>query len=432
MSKVSLLGAPLETGNMGVSALAISFVKIMRHIDKEMNVSLLVGAKKPGFKQIDLGENLYDLKIVNYRMSPKARLQENLLWILLLSILHRVIPIKRFRKRIVESNLWLREIDESMFVGSIHGGDSFSDIYGLGRYFSAIIPDVIAILMNKPLVLLPQTYGPYKHHFTKQISRFLIGRSCLVLCRDKNGPDAVNKIIGNDTLSPKIFFCPDVAFFLHSNPVSDIIFDEHHEKLLIGMNVNGLMYNGGYNKQNMFGLNLDYGKLITDIVQRFLLKSNAEILLIPHNNASRGNIESDLDACEEVMRNIPYVLKNRVHIVEQKPSPSEIKGVISKCDFFIGSRMHACIAALSSGVPAIGIAYSEKFIGVFESIGAEELVLDARSVEMEAALNLIWKHFENREFWSAALKSRVPDIQKTIIDTFKNTSDKIRTPPRCP
>lgn len=427
MGKVCLLGASLGTANMGVSALAISFVKIIRHIDKEMDVSLLVGAKQSGFKQIDLGETFYNLKIVNYRMSPKARLQENLLWILFLSILYRIIRIEKFRKQIIESNPWLREIEQSIFVGSIHGGDSFSDIYGLGRYYSTILPDVVTLLLNKPLVFLPQTYGPYKHSLTKHIARFLIMRSCIVLCRDKNGPDTVRKIIGSSKLTPKILFCPDVAFFLHRNSVPGLIFKDQSEnkKSLVGINVNGLLYKGGYNQNNMFGLNLDYGKLITGVIQNFLLKSDANITLIPHNNAPRGNIESDLEACEEVIKNISGGLKDRIHIMELKHSPSEIKGVISKCDFFIGSRMHACIAALSSGIPAIGIAYSKKFMGVFESIGAKDLVLDARSVEMETALNLIWRHFENRDLWKTSLKARIRDLQKRIIDVFEGITKEL-------
>ena len=48
---------------------------------------------------------------------------------------------------------------------------------------------------------------------------------------------------------------------------------------------------------------------------------------------------------------------------------SEVKWCISKLDWFVGSRMHATIAALSSGVPCAAIAYSRKFRGVFATLG---------------------------------------------------------------
>ena len=33
-----------------------------------------------------------------------------------------------------------------------------------------------------------------------------------------------------------------------------------------------------------------------------------------------------------------------------------IKSIIGRCDFFIGSRMHACIAALSQKIPTAAVA----------------------------------------------------------------------------
>lgn len=429
MKKICLLGAPLETTNMGVSALAISFVKIIRYIDRNMDISFLVGAKKSFYKQIDLGDSFYNVKIVNFRMSPKAPLQENLLWIFFLAILYYIVPVNKFRKKIVEVNAWIREIEESILVGSIHGGDSFSDIYGIRRYFGGIIGDLVAILLKKRLLLLPQTYGPYKHIVVKKTARYVISKAWVVLCRDKNGPDIVKKLVGNTNSNQKIIFCPDVAFFLHSNQTSNIIFPNDNtesKRPLVGINVNGLMYKGGYNRKNMFGLSLDYGKLIIDIIEGLLLKSNANIILIPHNNAQRDNVESDLDACENIARNIKENQDNRVRIMEQRDSPSEIKGIISRCDFFIGSRMHACIAALSSGIPAVGIAYSKKFIGVFESIGANELVLDARSLDSETALNLVCEHFNKRDYWKHSLSLRVNELNKILIDCIEDIINDIK------
>jgi polysaccharide pyruvyl transferase WcaK-like protein len=49
-------------------------------------------------------------------------------------------------------------------------------------------------------------------------------------------------------------------------------------------------------------------------------------------------------------------------------------------DFFMGARMHACIAALSSGVAVAPMAYSRKFAGLFGSIGYEH-TLDCTTLE---------------------------------------------------
>jgi polysaccharide pyruvyl transferase WcaK-like protein len=428
LNKVCLCGASVDTGNMGVSALAISFVEIMRQIDKDMEVSLLIGSKEPGTREIDLKEGPFQLKVVNFRRSPKSNIQEHVFWILLLAILYYLSPLSSFKKKIVKSNRFLNEIYNSKFIGSIHGGDSFSDIYGLSRFIWVIFPDIITLLLRKPLILLPQTYGPYNSTIVKKIARLIIRKAKYVLCRDKNGPDAVQDIIGTNKNIQKVLHCPDVAFCLHfKKNVADVgkfRNEEFKNKALIGINVNGLMYNGGYTRKNMFGLDLDYGKLIEKIIEKFLSESDSNLILIPHNMAAKGNVESDLEACEKVSHNIPENLKNRIHISEIKDTPSKVKSVISQCNFFIGSRMHSCIAALSSGIPTVGIAYSKKFIGVFESVGVRELVVDARSDSIESALNHLWKNFLDRDNWDIVLKEKKNSIHGIIIATFQQIVDE--------
>ena len=46
-------------------------------------------------------------------------------------------------------------------------------------------------------------------------------------------------------------------------------------------------------------------------------------------------------------------------------NPSEAKSYISSLDFLVAGRMHACIAAVSAGVPVVPVAYSRKFSGLF-------------------------------------------------------------------
>ena len=67
----------------------------------------------------------------------------------------------------------------------------------------------------------------------------------------------------------------------------------------------------------------------------------------------------------------------------------QTKYVIGLCDVFVGARMHACIAALSQGIPAIGIAYSRKFAGVFETFGVEALVFDTALGSVDDLLTLV-------------------------------------------
>ena len=66
----------------------------------------------------------------------------------------------------------------------------------------------------------------------------------------------------------------------------------------------------------------------------------------------------------------------------------ELKGIISRCRFFIGARTHATIAAYSTGVPTLVVGYSVKARGIARDLfGTEEgYVLPAHSLENENEL----------------------------------------------
>lgn len=420
---VCLMGASMETGNRGVSALAASLIKNIRKIKPNADISLLIGNRTPKIRYLEISDQKIQVEVVNYRLSPRARIQEHLFSILLMAFLQRIVPFKSIRERIVQSNPWLQVLKKAKFVGDIHGGDSFSDIYGLSRFIIVAIPDIIALLMNKKLVLLPQTYGPYNHNIAKYIARFIMRHSYKVFSRDKEGTEIAMKMIGRNDSDNKVEFCPDVAFTLDSvktnEPHIAPPISQNLNVPLIGFNVNGLMYNGGYTKDNMFGLKCDYKSFVHKLAERLLAETQAHLLFIPHTFGPTGNINSDPDACRDVLMSLANSYKNRIHMVLREYDQSEVKGIISLCDFFIGSRMHACIAALSQEIPTVGIAYSKKFKGVFESIGVGDMVVDARYLNTDTAVNRVLTSFQNRAKMKVSLQRKLALAKSQIRETFE-------------
>ena len=62
--------------------------------------------------------------------------------------------------------------------------------------------------------------------------------------------------------------------------------------------------------------------------------------------------------------------------------------------------MHATIAAFSSGVPVIPVAYSRKFQGLFGSLGYD-WVVDAKAASMDEAIAMIINGLDKRKEFSA-------------------------------
>ena len=82
---------------------------------------------------------------------------------------------------------------------------------------------------------------------------------------------------------------------------------------------------------------------------------------------------------------------------------AEVKWCISRLDWFVGSRMHATIAALSTATPVAAYAYSDKTRGVFETCGAEDHVIDARRSSGEEAVERLMASYRVRQTSRATL-----------------------------
>jgi len=138
-------------------------------------------------------------------------------------------------------------------------------------------------------------------------------------------------------------------------------------------------------------------------------------------------VESDNNACHDVLRRVADDRADRIHMVSGTYDQSAIKGIIGQCDFFIGSRMHACIAALSQGIPAVAVAYSKKFRGVYDSIGVTDLVIDAQSCDLETSINRICTLFDDRAEVTANLRPKVNEATQQIWDIFRSILDGQQT-----
>lgn len=418
MYKVALMGAALDTGNRGVSALASSLIKLVLQVRPDADISFFIGNRSSEPQALDSPRGRIKIGIINHRLSPRAGLKKHLFGMFFIACLHKIIPFHAIKKFLIKTNPSLDELYNSDFIGDIHGGDSFSDIYGLNRFITGALPDLIILFLEKKLVLLPQTYGPYKSFLSQKIAGYIFRKATHIISRDKGGVEVIREVLGEGNSGSKISFCPDVAFVLDAAMPEEMNIDppliRNAHFPLIGLNINGLLYNGGYTRDNMFGLNYDYKVFARNLVKLLTKDTANRVLLIPHTFGPTGNVNSDPDACCDIIANLEEPYRSRVHMVMGEYNQFAIKGIIGLCDFFIGSRMHACIAALSQGIPTVGVAYSRKFAGVFESIGAGEMVADSRKLTAEEIINKILSDFVNR----IDLKSRLRNVD--------NAKDQIR------
>jgi colanic acid/amylovoran biosynthesis protein len=434
---ILLMGASLGTGNRGVSALGASLIKLILNARPDARISMLIGNRSDAPFSLSVDGAQRSIPVANFRMSPRAGLKKHVLVWALFAALYRLLPLASVRRWLRNWHPLIGATANAQLVGDIRGGDSFSDIYGLRNFVLGAVPVFAVIWVRGDIVLLPQTYGPYKSPIARLIAKYILKHASKIVSRDRISISAVRDLLP----SAHVEVSPDVAFALEpivpfspaiepplpvsrssrreeAHSSSGKTLPTSHCSCLIGLNVNGLVFNGGYTRSNMFGLKLDYRKYLLDVVTALLANEDHHLLLVPHTFAPLESVESDPGASRSIMAALPQNLRSRVHLVTEPYDQNEIKGVIGLCDFFIGSRMHACIAALSQGIPTVAVAYSRKFRGVFESVGVGDCVIDAAEADTEPAVRRTLELFDRRRMTSAPLRANVAAAKEQLERLF--------------
>lgn len=246
-------------------------------------------------------------------------------------------------------------------VIDIGGGDSFADIYGGRRLRRMFILKYLTHLARTPLVIAPQTIGPFTKAVSKRLAALSMRLCKIVATRDTLSTTAAR----NMGVTRELIEASDVALRLPFDPATTT-----NDTTKVGINVSGLLMAGGYTGKNEFGLQMNYPALIRDLITHFQ-GLDCEVHLVPHVIVASGKSasEDDYRASLSLQQEFPDCI-----VPPAFATPSQAKTYIAGMDFFMGARMHACIAAFSAGVPVIPMAYSRKFAGLFGSIGYDHTV----------------------------------------------------------
>lgn len=324
--KVGINGIDYSYGNLGCQALAFSIMNELEEISKKDGVKLFY-------------------TIFFYKISEEKSKELSKLLKIDEDRIHQVLMKTKSQKqnRIVKG-----EYKKCDFIIDMSGGDSFSDIYGIKRMVKESFYKNIAIKNKIPLVLGPQTYGPYNHKLSKIIAKKIFKKAKLIFSRDEESAEVVKNMSGRESL-----VTTDIAMRLPYKK-------EEKKKNSIGINISALMWYGGYSGKNQFSIKLDYKKLIKKIIEEY--KEKYDIYLFSHVNATGIQAEDDYLICKEISK------KYNVKLAPKFENAIQAKSFISSLELVIASRMHATIAAFSTGVPAISIAYSKKFERLYNNL----------------------------------------------------------------
>lgn len=330
--KVILLGVEFHSENRGCGALAYSICEILKQVCEIKKDSLSITA-------------------VQFVTKPLPIIGDNVV----------VQCIKNEPKKIGFWKQCYREFKNSDLILDFSMGDSFADIYGKKRFFLASALKELAIHSKTKFIMAPQTIGPFSTAIPQMWAKHILKKCDICFVRDKMSQEYMF-----DLCKKTPILTTDVAFSLPYKKREK----ENYNKIRIGFNPSGLLWSGTKNFSSSKHIKVDYKEYVGQIMKEWLSKDNVEVHLIPHVFSRHGTgAEDDKKACREIHDRYPGTI-----IEEQFDTPMEIKSIIATMDVFVGARMHATIAAFSSGVATIPFSYSRKFEGLYHDLGYDYLI----------------------------------------------------------
>jgi len=212
--QVLFMGASASTGNMGVSALAHSSIYIIKKVCPNAEITFILSKNQNEPEKIIINGKSNIFPVIIYRMSPRSKLNDHIFYIFILACLYRIFGRIGLIEKILSKNPFIKTVSTSDVVLDIRGGDSFSDIYGFRGFVYLSLARLSVLLLKKNLVLLPQTYGPFKSRLSKFIARIILNHSQTVMARDTTSFKLAKELIRDKEKKEKVILCCDVAFLL--------------------------------------------------------------------------------------------------------------------------------------------------------------------------------------------------------------------------
>jgi polysaccharide pyruvyl transferase WcaK-like protein len=285
----------------------------------------------------------------------------------------------KHRRALVE---WFRTFD---VVLDTRAGDSFASIYGMQRLTSMTAATAFAHGAGVPFVLTPQTIGPFQNALSKTIGRHTLRTASLVMARDSESACAAERLGQRaDVLTTDVVFALAVP---QPAPPRDVV-----------INISGLLRQPSPHVNHVA-----YRRVVRSIYDR-LVHEGRSVSLLAHVMPS-DNTDDDVPAVQAFRAE--HASEAEVLLPR---SLTEVRSILAGAVLVIGSRMHACLNALSVGTPAVPLAYSRKFAPLLSDLGWPHVV-DLRCDEEDAT---------NRVAALAMmdLKAEVPEVVERAHSTL--------------
>jgi colanic acid/amylovoran biosynthesis protein len=405
MSRILLIGGNFK--NKGAEAMALTALAELHARYPGAELVLASYAKR---ENLAYGPHpLSGAKGVSWRLIPNTRSPLKALWLLLAILL----PGPRQR--------WA--LDRDLYLQVLAGSDLVVDISGYAltsqrpplRQLVYAFEVLSAGLLRVPFVAMTQAMGPFDGWLSPALGRFCLRRIALLNIRGSRSEALVRTLEPN--LGERLQRCADSAYLFPATAA------EQARPLLPapepGVPRIGLVPNINiYQRSKPLGPDSPYLGALVALCDQITEALGGEVAFVCHE-AYEGR-QDDAWILDQVLPHCRH--PERIHRVEADHPAALLKAVLGELDFLVASRFHSLVAAISMGVPFLGVGWSHKYQELVEEAGVADSVCDGRNL---AAADLL-RHFDAA--WGArdANRARLKAVGPQLKASARAAYDRMR------
>ncbi|MFZ5974862.1 MAG: polysaccharide pyruvyl transferase family protein [Bacillota bacterium] len=302
-----------------------------------------------------------------------------------------------------------------MFLDHIKTADIVADLFGIcfcehffpkkiGR-FKAIKSVIgkfsvsfLARLYKRKTVKCPASYGPILSKGLKIQARYAAKHIFDIMYARENESKTQMQNAG----VRNVLTSPDLANMMpYDTPVN---------RQFIGISVS-------YQIINQWRSDETYIECMDKLIRYILETTDLSVELIP-NEIVETNDYNDIHVANDIHERFDH--SERVAIADVKNmSSTQIKSLIAGSEAFIGSRYHACVASLSSGVPTLIVGWHYKYDELLHWYGQDQWIISNNNCSSERLIEMFKSFWDNHNNEREVIKAKLPQVWDALLESGK-------------
>jgi colanic acid/amylovoran biosynthesis protein len=286
---------------------------------------------------------------------------------------------------------------EADLVLSCGGGNFYAERPLSPAFLVALFTIALPLLLNKPVVMLPQSLGPIVGRGQHWLARQVFQRIPLIMLREERSQQFLNKTL---RINPNSILIPDLAFGLPVvAPHLPTPKPEQPHVLRIGITP---LDRGA--QQGHFQRQQQVEEMLVALVAQVAREEPCRVYLFVQCYGPSPD-QDDRSVVTRLQQKLQSVTQEII-VLDQFHDALTIKAAYQAMHLVIAMRMHAGIFALSSGVPVVLLGYQPKSCGMLALAGLPQLCLDLEVVTYAEIWQVVEKILRQRLEMQVAISEK--------------------------